>query len=363
LDSKKNEIYMRQITIANKKITDNDVYVIAEIGSNHNGSFRKCAKMVRRAAECGADAVKFQKRYNDVLFTKEELAKPYTSKNAYGATYGEHRNALDWFDRKEFVKLKNLCASLDLGFIVTPFEWKSALFLAQIGVDAFKIASCDVRTPGLIKQVSEYGQPVILSTGGASVGEIRNAVNVMEDNGAEYAILHCVSLYPNEDKDLNLVRIQYLRYSYCDRIIGFSSHHPGLDACKDAYHQGARIFEVHFTLNRADKGTDHSFSLEPSGLRQLCEDLRRIPVRIGKADYNPSEKERNGFTKKFGKSVYARMDIEANMVINYSDIWEKFEAKAPKIGVCASKMDYLAGKRIRRYIPAGRVIKETDLAT
>jgi len=213
---------MRRITIANKTITENDIYIIAEIGCNHNGIFRKACDMIRVAAECGVNAVKFQKRYNDILFTPGLLAAPYNSENAYGKTYGEHRHALDWFDQNEFVRLKTLAHANDVDFIVTPFESKSAEFLNNLGVDAFKIASCDLKTPSLIHQVVKYGKPIILSTGGSlNFEEMRKSIIGITESDMQLAILHCVSTYPNLDNELNLIWIKWLCDYFPFDMIGF----------------------------------------------------------------------------------------------------------------------------------------------
>lgn len=337
---------MAKITIKDKTIDSDgpEPYVVAEIGCNHCGDFKLCLEMVRVAAECGADAVKLQKRNNKQLFTAAALAEPYHSAHAYGATYGEHREALDWFGYAEFGQVSDLCASLGLGFIATPFTNTDAEFLVRTGIElsAFKIASCDLTNTPLIEQVSWYGKPVIISTGGGSRDDIYRAADVVH-HGTEYALLHCVSSYPNRDArlDLAVIHAHGRRFSYlaAETVIGFSSHHPGLLPHYIAYMLGARIFEVHFTLNRGFKGTDHGFSVEPAGLRKLCEDLGRIPVMMGFSTHNISFEETNGFVRKMGKSIYAARAIKKGETITAADLY----LRAPAAGDPPYRLDAYIG--------------------
>ena len=304
---------MAKITIKDKVIDSEGAapYVVAEIGCNHCGDFELCLEMVKTAAECGADAIKLQKRNNTELFTAAALAEPYNSEQAYGATYGEHRQALDWFGYAEFGEVSDLCTSLGLGFIATPFTEADAEFLNRTGInlDAFKIASCDLTNTPLIEKVAWYGKPVIISTGGGSADDILRAAATVRGVTDEYAFLHCVSSYPNTDAQLDLATIHpagFLSGQVFDAVMGFSSHHPGLLPHTIAYMRGARIFELHFTLNRGFKGTDHGFSVEPAGLRKLCEDLRRIPVMLGNLIHEPSAEEQTALCARWASRFTRR---------------------------------------------------------
>jgi len=352
---------MPKITIRNKTIDGPAPYVIAEIGCNHDGDFGKALTMIRAAADCGVDAVKFQKRSPQKLFSAEALAAPYDSPNSHGSTYGNHRRALDWFGKSEFMKISECCFANDVAFICTPFTAYDAAFLADpaLELDAFKIASCDLTNIPLIEQVAAYGLPVIISTGGGDWRDIRRAARAVPADMAELAILHCVSTYPNDDDDLNLRKIAHLP-TFVDPInfvAGFSSHHPGLLPHYVAYLQGARIFEVHFTLNRGGRGTDHGFSLEPAGLRQICEDLRRIPRMLGRMDRQPAAAEKNGFIKKMGKSIYAARDIAAGEIVAADAI----ELRAPADGLAPYELNKIIGKQARRTIRSGSLILWPDL--
>ncbi len=219
---------MRTLKIGERVLTDNDVFVIAEIGSNHMGDPDLCEKMIIEAAKCGVHAVKMQKRNNDVMFTKTALRKPYENELSYGKTYGEHRQHLDWFGSREFQRFKRTADKYGVLFFATPFEEESALFLNAIGVPMFKIASCDVTNLPLVRYVAAMQKPMIISTGGADMEQIDILTDELDEINPNYALLHCVSLYPNTDADLQLRNIEALRSLYKDKLIGFSSHHPGL---------------------------------------------------------------------------------------------------------------------------------------
>src|SRR6187200_283832 len=160
---------MRQLIIANRVISDDsDAYVIAEIGHNHQGSLKTAIELFKAAAECGVSAAKLQKRDNRGLYTREMFDKPYENENSFGATYGEHREALE-FGKVEYEELQAESAKHRMAFFSTAFDIKSADFLAQLNVPAFKIASGDIKNTPLLKHVAKIGKPMIISTGGATM--------------------------------------------------------------------------------------------------------------------------------------------------------------------------------------------------
>jgi sialic acid synthase len=317
---------MRKLVIGNRTITDEDCFVIAEIGSNHMGDPGLCEKMIIAAARCGVDAVKMQKRDNAAMFTKTALNAPYMNELSYGPTYGAHRERLDWFGMKEFKRFKAVAEKHGVLFFATPFEEKSADFLHGLGVPLWKIASCDVTNLPLVRKVAEYGDPVIISTGGADNWQILRLVNEIRPINPNFALLHCISTYPNEDHQLNLRYIEFLREIYPDIIIGFSSHHPGIEPCIIARTLGASIFEVHFTLNRGAKGTDHGFSFEPRGLETLVEDLKRVKIMLGNHEKQVFEAEKTGFIRKMGKGIYPARYLPAGRIIEVGDLVMKSPA-------------------------------------
>lgn len=257
---------------------DTDCYVIAEIGHNHQGNLHLCKQMFRVAKECGANAVKLQKRDNATLFTREMYNSPYNSENAYGPTYGTHREALE-FGLEEYQELIDWAQELQITFFATAFDLPSFEFLASLDMPAIKIASGDLNYFDLLAEAKDYGKPVIISTGGATIDDVRKAHGVLED--CPHAILQCTASYPAAFEELNLSVIEAYRALFPHIVIGLSDHDKGIAMAPVAYALGARIVEKHFTLDRTWKGTDQAFSLEPVGLRKMVRDLKRTRVALG----------------------------------------------------------------------------------
>jgi N-acetylneuraminate synthase/sialic acid synthase len=190
--------------IGNFEITEgSQPFVIAEIGHNHQGDLDTCMKLIRAAADAGASAVKLQKRENKTLFTPEAFNAPYLSENAFGPTYGEHREFLE-FDEHEYRECIAYAKKCGILFFSTAFDFTSADFLNKLDVPAFKIASGDLKTLPLIKHIASFGKPIILSTGGGTLEDIDRAVEILDKYGSEYAILQCTAAYPPKYEELNL---------------------------------------------------------------------------------------------------------------------------------------------------------------
>lgn len=270
---------MRELTIDGRRISDDrPCYVIAELGHNHGGSVDMARQMIRVAAEAGADAVKFQKRTNGTLYSKALLDAPYENENSYGKTYGEHRAYLE-FTAENYAACRESAARHDITWFATAFDEASVDFLMLAGTPALKIPSGGLTDHALLRYAASMGVPVVLSTGGGTLADIRKAVDSLGD--CPHAILHCTAAYPLDPHEANLRVIETLRQEYPRTVIGWSSHHPGIALSLVAYAFGARIIEHHVTLNRASKGTDHAFSLEPKGLQTLGEDLEKVRQAIG----------------------------------------------------------------------------------
>lgn len=283
---------MRELTIGGRVINDAEpCYVIAEVGHNHGGNVNTAIQMIRTAAGCGASAVKLQKRENATLYTQALLNQPYDNENSFGKTYGEHRAALE-FNMGDYVTCRAAAKGFGIQFFATAFDEASADFLMQLDVPAFKIASGDLTNTDLLRHVARFGKPMIVSTGGGDWADVDRAVNAIAPITNEFALLHCTAAYPVQDfSELNLLAIAEFRIRYPETVIGWSGHDSGIAMAIAAYTLGARIIEKHFTLNRAMKGTDHAFSLEPTGLRKLVRDLDRARLALGDGEKRvyPSE--------------------------------------------------------------------------
>jgi sialic acid synthase len=293
---------LRELIIDGVRIADDEpCYVIAEIGHNHQGSVDLCKQMFDAAKWAGCNAVKLQKRDNKTLYTEEFYNSPYNSENAFGATYGEHREALE-FDQRQYELLKAYAESIGLTFFATAFDIPSANFLQQLGCPAIKVASGDCQNVELIKWLNvNWIKPVIVSTGGGG----RPASMIY--NTQECAVLHCTSGYPAQYDELNLRCIRKLRKEWKRQVIGWSAHDTGIHMAPVAYALGARIIEKHFTLNRAWKGTDQAFSLEPQGMRTMIDNLKDCKAALGDGIKRRYESE-NEPLKKQAKNANGQVD-------------------------------------------------------
>jgi sialic acid synthase len=293
-------------------------YVIAEIGHNHQGSLEKARELFREAKLAGADAVKLQKRDNRGLYTKAAYERPYESENSFGRTYGEHREFLE-FGQAQYHELQAYAAELGVDFFSTAFDIASADFLASLDVPAFKIASGDLKSVPLLVHVARMGKPMVISTGGALLEDVQRAYDAIMPINSQLAILQCTAGYPAAFEELDLRVIATYRERFPGAVIGFSSHDNGIAMPVAAYMLGARVVEKHFTLNRAMKGTDHAFSLEPVGLRKMVRDLERTYKAMGDGVKKVYDSERAPIVK-MGKSLVVARDLPVGHVLTPADI-------------------------------------------
>jgi sialic acid synthase len=333
----------RELKIGNRSINDeSDCFVIAEIGHNHQGNLEKCKQLFKAAQECGVDAVKLQKRDNKFLYTREQYNKPYENENSYGATYGLHREAIE-FGLEEYRELKRYADELNVIFFATAFDEPSVDFLEKLEVPVYKIASGDLTSVHLLKYVARTGKPIIASTGGATLADVKRAYHTIMPINTNLCFLQCTAAYPVEFEKLDLKVITTYRESFPDLVIGLSDHDNGIAMAPVAYMLGARVIEKHFTLNHAWKGTDHAFSLEPIGMRKLVRDLRRTKIALGDGEKKAYPEEKQPIIKMSKKAVAAKL-LAAGHIIQETDI----AFKSPGDGIKPYEIDKLLGKRTKR---------------
>lgn len=349
---------VRELEIDHVVINDeSDCYVIAEIGHNHQGNMEECKTLFRQAKECGAHAVKLQKRDNRTLFTRAMYESTYNSYHAYGDTYGKHREALE-FGRDEYVELQTFAQELGITFFSTAFDFRSADFLAELGMPAFKMASGDLTNIPLLKHVAQYKKPMILSTGGGTMDDVRRAYDAVMPINRAICIMQCTAGYPPAFEELNIRVVQSFREEFPDITIGFSSHDSGIAMPIVAYMLGARMIEKHFTLNRTLKGTDHAFSLEPTGLRKVVRDLQRTRIALGdgvKRKYPSEEKP----LFKMAKKLVASRNLQEGHVLTRADI----AIKSPNDGLPPYELENLVGKVLRRPLSEDDNFSFSDVVT
>ena len=348
---------MRQIIIENKIINDDsECFVIAEVGHNHQGSVKTAKKIFDKAKEAGADAVKLQKRDNKILFTKEMYDSHYDSRNAYGDTYGKHRDALE-FGMEEYVELQQYAKELGLILFATPFDLPSVDFLEKLNIPLYKIASGDLKSTPLLKYIAKIGKPILVSTGGGDMKDVERTYDVITDENPNIAILQCTAAYPCEPEEMNLNVITTFREKFPDKVIGLSDHQSGIGMALVAFTLGARIIEKHFTLNRASRGTDHAFSLEPVGLTKLVRDLRRASVALGDGVKQSIEKEVKPLYK-MGKKLVAADKLKKGKILTDTDI----TMKSPNDGLPPYQWDNIIGRTLQRDLNKDENISFEDLS-
>ena len=319
-----------------------ECFVIAEVGHNHGGDIETCKQMFQAAAYAGVSAVKLQKRDNRSLYTREFYASAYNSENAFGPTYGAHREALE-FGESEYRELKEFAEGLGLVFFATPFDFSSVDFLERIGVPCYKTASGDLTNTPLLRYVAQTGKPMIVSTGASTLEDVRRAYDTIVPYHDKVAILQCTAEYPSDHKDMNLKVIETYKREFPDAVIGLSDHDNGIAMALVAYVLGARVIEKHFTLNRSSKGTDHAFSLEPEGMRKLVRDVHRAAVAMGDGVKRVYDKEQPARTK-MAKKIVATRDLPEGHTLGPDDLGYK----SPGDGLPPYMDAELLGKGLKR---------------
>lgn len=250
-------------------------YIVAEIGINHNGDIDIAKRLISVAVGAGCDAIKFQKRTVEVVYTADELAKPRES--PFGTTNGDLKRGLE-FEVEDFEEIDHYCREVKIPWFASCWDEASVNMIAQFDVPAFKIASASLTDHNLLRHTRSTGKPIILSTGMSTITEIDRAVEVLGKD--DLVIMHSCSTYPAYYEELNLRAIQTLRERY-DVPVGYSGHETGLPSSVAAAVLGACMVERHITLDRSMWGSDQAASLEPNGITRLVRDIRLIEKSMG----------------------------------------------------------------------------------
>jgi N-acetylneuraminate synthase len=253
------------------------IFIIAEIGINHNGDISITKDLIRTAKEAGCDAVKFQKRTLDLVYPSEELDKP--RKSPWGTTNRQQKEGLE-FGQQEFEQIDIYCKTLGIEWFASAWDLESQKFLNQFKLKYNKVASAMIVDENLLAVVAAEGRHTFISTGMSTLEEIDRAVQIFKENNCPFELMHCVSTYPMEDTDANLNCIRMLRERY-DCNIGYSGHEVGLAISYAAAALGISSLERHITLNRSMYGSDQSASIEPAGLKNLVGAVRKIELAMG----------------------------------------------------------------------------------
>jgi len=329
------------------------VFVMAEIGINHDGSVSQAEKLIDAAAESGADAVKFQSFRVDKLLIPSRDRYAQQTDGAESAYQMLRRCELSWEDQE---RLKKHADDAGVLFLSTPFDEESADFLDSLGVPAFKIASSDITHVPLLRHVASKGKPVLLSTGMSYLSEVADAIWNLRSAGAkEILLLHCVSSYPALPQHMNLRALQTLQ-SYFELSVGLSDHSEGILHSLVAVALGAVLIEKHFTLDKNAPGPDHKASIDPDDLKLLVKSLRDVEASLGDGRKRPSDAEEEA--RLFGRrSIVAAVDIRAHETLAN---W-MLAFKRPGSGLEPRYCEKVVGMTARRNIGKDTILQWEDL--
>ena len=315
------------------------VYIIAEAGVNHNGSFALACKLVDAAKEAGVDCIKFQTFKSENLVSRSAKKAEYQKKTTGDSSQQDMLKKLELsFD--EFLQLKSYCEKVGICFLSTPFDFDSIYFLNTIDMPFWKIPSGEVTNLPYLLALAKTGKPVVMSTGMCTLQEIRDAVGVLQANGTkEIKLLHCNTEYPTPFEDVNLKAMQTMRDEF-HLEVGYSDHTKGIEVPIAAVALGATIIEKHFTLDRNMEGPDHKASLEPQELAEMVCCIRNIEKAVGSGDKKPSPSEKKNIAVA-RKSIVAKTKIKAGDTLTEGNI----TVKRPGTGISPMKWFEILGTK------------------
>lgn len=316
------------------------IFIIAEAGINHNGSFDIAKQLIDKAVEAGADCVKFQ------TFKAEHLVSKFARKADYQIeNTGTKESQLEMLEKlslsyENFAELKEYCDKKNIIFLSTPFDLESADFLNSLDMKIFKIPSGEVTNLPYLRKINSFGKKIILSTGMATLDEIQDALNVLKD--CKVSLLHCTTEYPCPYDNVNMNAMLTMKEKF-NLPVGYSDHTQGIEIPVMAVSMGAEIVEKHFTLDKNMEGPDHKASLEPEELKQMVSAIRNIEKAFGTGVKEPQESEKKNI-EIARKSIVAKFDIKKGELFTK----ENLTVKRPATGISPMKWDDIIGTRAQK---------------
>lgn len=327
-------------------------FIVAEIGINHDGDVDLAKKLVDKAKEAGADAVKFQTFKTDKFLSKNIKVPKHVGSTK---SFFEMLRKLE-LSEEEHYEISKYCENKEIIFISTPLDYESVDLLDNVGVPAFKIASCDLDNLPFLKYVSKKGKPIILSTGMGTLGEVDEAIQMIYSTGnKDLVLLHCISAYPPKIEDINLKAMETLEKSF-HLPVGFSDHSVGVTIPLAAVALGACVVEKHFTLDKNMEGPDHAISADPRELTELIRGIRIIEKALGDGIKIPTNDEVE-MQRSFRKSLVAKVDISRGTMIRE----DMLEIKRPGTGLTPKYMDLILGRIAKRDIKKDSIVSFEDV--
>ncbi len=323
----------------------NKVLIIAEAGVNHNGSIKLAKKLIDGASSAGADIIKFQTFNADKIVTKTApKAKYQLNKTSKKETQFEMLKKLQ-LSEKDHVVIKNYCKKKKIEFLSTPFDIDSFILLKKIGIKRIKISSGDITNLPLLRSIAKINIPTILSTGMSSIKEIRDALNILINNGLSkknITILHCTTSYPTNFVDVNLNAMITIKKKF-KVDIGYSDHTQGIEVPIAATALGAKIIEKHITLNKAMDGPDHAASLNINEFSEMVRAIRNIEISFGDGKKNIAKSELKNI-KIVRKSIHILKDISKGELFSEKNLI----VKRPSDGISPMKWDRIINKKAKK---------------
>lgn len=340
---------MNTIKIGSRLIGCNQpVYIIAEACDNHLGSFRKAKKMVRKAKEAGADAIKFQHHLPD----EEMLPDVPASSNFNTPLYAFLKKYA--FKLSQHTEIKQYCETVDIQYLCTPFSWKAAQQLEKIGVAAFKIGSGEMTDIPTLERIAGFNKPMIVSTGMSNFSEIERTYQVLCQLRVPLVLMNCVSEYPPLYEDINLSVIKKMIELFPEAVIGHSDHTPDIYTCLGAVALGAKVIEKHVILDKRQSGPDQSVSIDFLELAGLVEGIRKTEAALGdKKEVHAREQQ---IRKWAFRSLVSTRKISAGEVISEDMVW----SKRPGTGIPSHLRDKVIGLKARRNIAPDTLFSRED---
>ena len=313
------------------------VYIIAEAGVNHNGSFELACRLVDAAKAAGVDCIKFQTFKSQNLVSKKAQKADYQKDTTGEGSQIDMLRKLE-LSYDEFLKLKDYCDEKGICFLSTPFDFDSIEFLDSIDMPFWKIPSGEVTNYPYLAALAKTGKPAVMSTGMCTMEEIEAAVNVLRENGTEdIKLLHCNTEYPTPFEDVNLKAMQTMR-GHFGLEVGYSDHTRGIEVPLAAVALGATVIEKHFTLDRDMEGPDHKASLEPDELEAMVKGIRNIEKALGSGVKEPSPSEKKNIAVA-RKSIVAKRAIARGETLTEENV----TVKRPGSGISPMKWNEVLG--------------------
>jgi len=325
------------------------IFIIAEIGVNHNGDINLAKKMIEEAAKSGADAVKFQTFIAEDMVTKNTKKAKYQEKNSKESSQIEMIKKLE-LSEDDFFELSNYADSNNILFLSSPFDIKSVDLLDRLNVPGFKIGSGELNNFELIEHIENKGKAIIISTGMSTLEEIQETFDFI-DNKDKLIILHCITAYPSNYEDANLKFINTLKEKF-KVPIGFSDHSLGIELVIASVGLGVCIIEKHFTLDKTLDGPDHQASLEPNEFKAMVDAIRNVEIAMGNGERTLCDTELE-IRKVARKSIVAAIDIPKESILNH----KMLTIKRPGIGIEPKYLKTLFGKKTKVDIKKDDLIK------